>query len=379
VLASLAIPVAFGVAHCVFGNRALATGTIATVAAMPGLMINVSRVGNDSLSFLLYTLLFYLTLRLIDRPSESRWFWFLGVTLGLGMLTKAFFVTALPVILLASAWTARRNRKQRWTILERGMCACLLAVAISGWWYAFIHQATGTFTGQVQVVAARDVTMVDRLSSVLRVDWLKALDGMLTSHIWLGAWSFLQLRSWIYHVFGLALLLAVTGLVVFTVKQRVDRRPRETSGPAVFFLMAYLALFAASLLYQTLVHFAVTGLSIGLGWYFSSVAVAEVIVVTAGLNALSPRTWGRWTLVGSAAGFAVLDVYAAAFVLLPYHRGLIVHLENGRLQNFHLGQFPALWAAVGDGSGVSVPLFLLYVAATFACPAVALARSRFVP
>lgn len=47
-----------------------ALGIVALATVMPELMINISRVANKSLSIALYTLLVYLTLKVVDGPEH---------------------------------------------------------------------------------------------------------------------------------------------------------------------------------------------------------------------------------------------------------------------------------------------------------------------
>jgi len=84
----------------------LALCCAAVAAVMPGLALDVARVGNDCLAVLLFTLLTWLGNRQI---VEGRVSWGLGVILGLALLTKAYFLVAIPPVLLLTASSVAGN------------------------------------------------------------------------------------------------------------------------------------------------------------------------------------------------------------------------------------------------------------------------------
>lgn len=60
-------------------------------------------------------------------------------------------------------------------------------------------------------VALHKLPLWELLRQVPRVDWKNALDSMILSHVWFGNWSFLQVRSWIYHIFRFLVPLSLLG------------------------------------------------------------------------------------------------------------------------------------------------------------------------
>lgn len=386
-LASLAIPLGFALSRRVFASEPVAVGIIALATVMPEFMIDICRVGNDSLSFLIYTLLLYLVLRMLEEPASLRSSCLLGVALACGLLTKAYFLTALPAVLLLCGWMLRERWDQRRRILAHGLFSCLLAVALSGWWYWYIHAATGTWSGQIQAAAARKVPLIEQLKAIPQVDWANAFDAILISHIWFGAASFLQVRSWMYRFFAWAFLLAVAGILLLLIKR--GRTPREQflARKAVPALASVLLLFCLSLLYHVLVSFVMYKLSATNGWYISCLVFSEVILVVLGLLALSPAACRKWVVPAGVTCLAALDVYGVNLLLLPYYHGLIAHAPDGKLQAFHIDQlwktgFGEVFSRLATnrpflgGSESFVALWLLYLIATIACVVVAFVQLR---
>ncbi len=99
-LASLVIPLVFRIAEAIFRDARLALVCAAAAALMPEFAIDVSRVGNDCLAVLLFTLLTWVGLKLHAGPRTSgSGALALGIVLGLGLLTKAYFLAAVPAVL----------------------------------------------------------------------------------------------------------------------------------------------------------------------------------------------------------------------------------------------------------------------------------------
>jgi hypothetical protein len=343
-LASLAVPIIFHVARDVFADDALALGCAAVAGLMPGFAIDVARAGNDSLAIVLFTLLIWIGL----RPG-SPW---LGVVLGLGLLTKAYFLAAIPAILLF-----RRNWNWR----------TLAPVAIAGWWYARNLWTTGTFSGLSESVMLRDTSPRAMLSAAAELPWLRAVDAILLSHLYFGGWSSLTVRSWMYHLFYILIVIAAVGLV------RVKWQPGMTWIAAVY------AAFWAAQLYNVLLLYVSKGLPGSMGWYMYAMLGAQVVLCAAG--------FGRWKHHAVAAGallFAIFDLYTLHAVGLAYYTGLIRHRPNGTLMALHWADLQAagglapVWDRLAAFKSLPGRALLLlwtgYMAGTLC--AVALAYSR---
>jgi hypothetical protein len=283
-LASLTIPLIFRIARAVGVSEACA----AVVAVMPGFAFDVARVANDCLAVLLFTALLLLVVR------RAHWL-AAGIVLGLGLLTKAYFLAALVLVF----WAPR---------------AVLVAAAVSGWWYARNFWTTGTFSGLSESVMLRHTSLVDMLRRIPSVPWRTALDSILFSHLYFGGWSSLTVRSWMYHVFYLAIAVAAAG-GVWAIRKNAALRP----------LAAVYGAFWLAQLYNVLLIYTSKGVPTSMGWYLYAVIGAEVVLCCATIPPVIGVTL-----------FAALDLYATHFVALPYYAGLIRHKANGALESFHL-------------------------------------------
>ena len=152
-LASLLVPIAYATAARVLGRPEYAIGIVAVVVCMPELMIDICRAGNESLAVVVFSLLAYALVVAVQEQS-ARWFLIAGVVLGVGLLTKAYFVVAVPafcVVVLHAAW---RSPSQRSRLLTNGALAVLIAAAMSFGWYWRNHALTGSWSGEENDVTA---------------------------------------------------------------------------------------------------------------------------------------------------------------------------------------------------------------------------------
>ncbi|MBS1855465.1 MAG: glycosyltransferase family 39 protein [Acidobacteria bacterium] len=322
-LASAAIPLAWSMARRVAAARAAALAAAGFVAASPAVAIQMAHVGNDALAFPLMTLALWAVVR-----AKPRWV-LGGAALGAALLAKGYALVLAAVFLLM----ALRDRRM-WGALA-------IAAVLAGWWYGGTLASTGTLAGDQMAVASRSGAAT-KLAAIARVNWPRVADSAAMTHIWIGGWSFLQVRSWMYRVWEALALLAVVGLALLG--RRADPR-----------LVAAQVLFVLATCFFSLNAFVATGMSAGVGWYALSMAAVEAILLASGLTGLVGVRRGPIAMTRCVLLAVAFDLYTVLFVLAPYYGGLIRHRANGSLEAYHwsgLPPLPATW-----------PLYLLANAA----------------
>jgi len=319
-IASIVVPFSFLVGRSVFRSDSIALGCTAVIATMPEFMIDVARVGNECLAVVLFTVLTWLIVESVVADLHYLRAFSIGVVLGLGLLTKAYFLTAVPAIVLLLAYNFWRSRGNPFPAVSATFIVGSSSMAIAAWWYIRNVVTTATFSGLGAATSLPGrMSEISIFSRVAEIHWPTAIDAILLSHIWFGGWSSLTIRSWMYHVFYLIMGLAAIGLV------RVIRRP------PILALTAVYAAFWIGQLYNILLLFSATGMATSMGWYMYAVVAAEVTLCIAGLRAISPVRWrGHVPLIGVLL-FALLDLYTIHAVAIPYYTGMISHAANGAL------------------------------------------------
>jgi 4-amino-4-deoxy-L-arabinose transferase-like glycosyltransferase len=313
-IGSLAFPIGFILCRRVFRGGPLAFGLCALVALMPGLAINLARISNESLGIVVCTGLLLAVCRWIEKPQRYARSLGLGICLGLGLLTKAYFLTAIPAVLLIFLSLIWRDRDSALKVKENAMHAAFVfavALGIGGWWYLRNYLQTGTVSGLDEALMLRNISLAGKLSAILRLDWHAAFDTVLLSHIWYAGWSLFGLRGSIYRVFKYVLFVAACGLAV-------SRLFLKSS--VLFCILVLYGFFWLGQCYQIVMLFISKSSSTAMGgWYLYSMVWAEVILFIAGIFAVVPMRFRKILLGTFIVAMAALDVYSLHVVAIPYY------------------------------------------------------------
>ena len=178
----------------------------------------------------------------------------------------------------------------------------------------------------------RHYTWLELLGGTGGVQWGRAIDSILMSHIWFGGWSSLGVRSWMYHLlFSVAAIGAVGAAFVFW-------RQTEVRRSSLYAPLAFYGFFWIGQLYNVLLLFLSKGASTSMGWYMYCVIAAEIALLVVGVRVLIPVRGRAWVLPVLVLCLAALDLYTVHFVSIPYYTGLIAHRPGGGVTSFHLSQ-----------------------------------------
>jgi 4-amino-4-deoxy-L-arabinose transferase-like glycosyltransferase len=336
-IASVGLLLSYKIALSLPASRRAAVPVLLLLVSWPGLLLDVSRIGNDSLALTLACALILSLFRIMRGPFRlSRWA-LMGIILGAALLAKAYmlaFIPLLPLVLLPE----RLRRRPGIVSASKGMAiACAIAAVIAGWWYVATWRDTGTLSGeQVEVSAAR-FGYAGKLIAVQSINWIRVLDSAAATHIWTGGWSFLNVRSWIYRVFECVAALATIGLAFLLVRLGIRSRRRKLTPPAACFFLAVaaFALFCSGLAYSAVGRYLTQGVFSALGWYLYAVAGVEFVLLASGFTGLVGTRRSGACVAGAALLACVFDLYTAHFVSIPYYTGLVAHLPSGAVASFH--------------------------------------------
>jgi hypothetical protein len=240
----------------------------------PQFFPEMARLGNDALCLLLAALVFRQTLEMEARGHTIRSGALLGLWLGLGLLTKAFF---LPISAGGMAWLG-----WRWLAEGRGTgrlkamaVTALTAGLIGGWFYVWQLAAHGTPTGGDEFIRfAEEGSVLAGLAENFSLPALvRGLAAIAGSFAWAGTWSLTRPPE---------ILLAGPVLLMGFVLARCLWRARSLP-PAALLPLFMAAPMAAGLVYHLLVRIAFTGAGSGTpGWYLHILAPALIVAVAAG-------------------------------------------------------------------------------------------------
>ncbi len=328
VVASFAVPIGYLIEKRVTGQGTIALAIVGLATMMPELFVDISRVGNECLALIIYTSLIYLALRVVEGPSQFRKIPFLGCLAGLGLLTKAYFLTALPAILVVALWCYWKWPRERRQLLLFSAMGLVSIFVIAGPWYWHVHRLTGSWAGLArETIVSR--SPLGMMSQILHVNWISGLKSIVLSHIWFGAWSFLRLPDPWYVLFGIIFAFASLGVLVSFYKRfKMKDCGRLSFAPStghLIVLLSFCGFFWLGLGYDVLLTYVSVGVSSSAGWYMYCLIVPELLLLYYGLQAALPARAHTWILPTLTTAFFLLDAYGVYFLLIPYYAGLIFH------------------------------------------------------
>ncbi len=311
-VASLIAPGSFFLARAVLKDDRIAGSVAAIVVLFPGLYPDVFRISNDALTVPLACWTFVFLASYLKKPQPV-YLYSLAALLVAGLWTKAFFIPILAAVVLTLVCFS-----------EIRAAAIVLLSSIIGWpWYLYNVAHSGSLTGLPETIASHS-SILSSIGALWTLDWKNVLNVLVSSHIWVGNWSFIGVRSWMYQVIFWLFLISLAGLA--------GRAARSNRG-IVALVIGYLV-FLGSLIYYATQVFQQTGTSVAEGWYLTTFLPVEAVLFVAGMRSLLGRLW---TLPVSMMKLflTALLAYTAAFVSLPYYAGITSHKPDGHLATYH--------------------------------------------
>jgi hypothetical protein len=314
-LASLLVPGAFFLAIGIFDDKPWVKSILLLTILFPGLYPGVIRVANDALAVPLATWMFACIVHFFETERRA----FLVATTALliaGLWTKAFFIPLLIGTVLSLLIFKH---------FRQAMIVLLVAAIIGSGWYVYNYQATGSLTGLPEAVKSGS-SVGSSLQTLGQLDWRNLVNVVRFSHIWVGNWSFLNVRGWMYRLVSWLFLAGAFGCVL-------GWRSGMSLRALVVLGVNYL-LFIAALLYYATQVFQNGGISVAEGWYLTLLIPVEAVLFVTGVRSYILK---YWPAVVAAVGFLLLalTVYANLFVMIPYYSGMTAHAESGHLQTYH--------------------------------------------
>ncbi len=300
------VPLAFAAFYILgsLGNSRQSKDTVAGIAILfilsGGWYTTMARIGNDSLCVLFSTTAFLLLSSRITMQKAL----LIGIALGLGAITKGYFVAVWPLVALMIAIKGYRekNKAQQKKLYKSAVAIALTAVAVSGWWYFRNIAETGSLLGawvedeNVPFIQQIKVIFFDRFNLF---GMLKSGLGLFTSGIIPVTGSGIRPST----VYALApaflVLLFLTGWLK---RQRSNAFYHDSWAPLWFLLP-----MAAGVLYHLFSFVYKTG-SWGVGpggAYFFSFALPLGIVLGGGFGMIARNAIGKWGVrLGLAYSFS---------------------------------------------------------------------------
>ena len=244
--------------------------------AFPEFFPEFARLGNDSLCILLVASSWALVLRLVSGPGGWASAAGLGVALGLGLLTKAFFVAiggGVGALLLLRWWNDRRAE-----VLLQAVLAGAIALAIGGFWYLAKLHETGSLIGSDEFIRLNQSGGAAKIAAGYSPALLlRGLSALPATFAWAGTWSLARLPEILLLPPVLLLLIAL----VVAWGRRLPVLPKTPEAMIGWAPGFFVAPMLAGLIYHVFVWMAGAG-AVTPGWYLHILAAPLGFAVALG-------------------------------------------------------------------------------------------------
>ena len=337
-LGALSLPLGYLLARRVFKDN-LAALVPVFMALFPNYYVFVARVTNDALAIVMLPLLILATGRLQKSipPAKSL---SVGCLLGLGLLTKGYFLTAVPVPLVMVLLKRRRGEISSRTCVLALILVLIPAALLAGWWYMRNYLEVGTFSG---------LTYMRITSSLPLIAWINALPHLRLGqfgkllfelHLWAGNWSFRMVSRTFYYFFEVLYALCGVGIIRLLLRNRsMLEQESDQNRECRAYLMTSIGFFLSFLAGMFYHRWSVTvaGLfvdrqwfgAIGSeGWYLNVLLPVEAILLFLGLQGLVAMRGARVASVTLLGLFFALDQVALWNREIPYYAGLSIRVAH---------------------------------------------------
>ena len=184
-LASAAFP-AFYLILRRFLRADLALILTACIAWYPNLMSYLGRITNDALAFPLFAWLAYF---LSCEDGRMKRHLGAGLALTFGIMTKSYFLTAVPVFFLAAAVLPSPGETSRAKAVARAVALCALVLLLP---VLVNYLYSGHFVPMRQFVRTAAVPLATKFAEMLHVNPLWFFSGLAKGFFWSGYWSFVS-------------------------------------------------------------------------------------------------------------------------------------------------------------------------------------------
>lgn len=270
---------------------------------LPMFFAEFARLGNDSLCLFFTGLIAYLFAGALKNISDKKRLVALGVALGLGLLTKAFFI---PVTLALCGFSivqqvgVKKPQQSVFSCLRPAAIIAAPAVLIGGGWYVYKALVYGDIIGSNDAIqlTQQGGLFQNLLSHFSLYGLARGVVATFVSWSWAGTWSLARLPAWVH----LPVLL-LTVWVVISFGLEVKKRPL---GDTAWLPIWLFGIFGCGLFYHIILSLAINGNGNTPGWYLHILMPWAAPALGLGLLRLFNHPRSKGLLTG-------LLIYAACF------------------------------------------------------------------
>ena len=273
---------------------------------LPMFFPEFTRVGNDALCLFLVGLTALLFSKQQRREQSAGLPLAIGVTLGIGLLTKAFFLPITAAVSLVFLLQIFRGTPHEPTCRWRNLFLVVLpAIVIGGGWYVYKFAVFGDLTGSDDSIrlAQQGGLLLNLTKHFSPYGFIRGLVVTFVSYSWAGTWSLTRLPPFLH--------VPLLGLTVWVFAAFGLKLKRTPITDAAWLPVWLFCAFGVGLSYHVLLSVAINGNGNTPGWYLHILMPWVAPAIGLGVCSLLENPRAKRVLTG-------LVVYAACFQIVAF-------------------------------------------------------------
>lgn len=306
-------------------RRSMLQGFLLYPLIVPMFFAEFARLGNDSLCLLLFGMIWAALLRWLQDENDSKRSVLIGILLGLGLLTKAFFLPitfGIGLFMLFRIWREHSDQKLFMSRLKQFALMFAPLLLIGGSWYIHNLISYGSFIGGSDFITLtrRGGLLANLKGEMTSFAFVRGIVATLVTWSWGGTWSLTRINE----LFRIPLLV-LTGWLFLNY---VSQARRHTLTHAIWLPMWLFAPFFIGLVYHVFVGIALTGSGNTPGWYLHILAPLFAFVFAFGLAEIkNNRIWKR-KLLNCLLAYAVFFLIVVNWMQMVMFAGVAIKGDN---------------------------------------------------
>src|SRR3989338_2419697 len=303
-------------------------------AVYPSTFILFGHLTNDALAFPLFSTLILLCFLQLKNGISRIHSILIGLFLGLGIITKLYFLTAtIPIVFIyLRSFISYKHEKKY--VLINFLILIITAGALSMPWFYHNWHTYGTWNSTFHATILKNIDFLDKFYSVTKVNWKGFFISNNIGLLWAGNWSFVSFPSFIYKCFSYLLLIIGLVFCFKLILCPLDKNKND------FLLLLFSISFLFGLMHHQLqIRMAGTMDSMG-GWYWSILLPNHILIYMISLKFITKKYFHHFLIFTLALTF-FLTYWGQFNFLLPYYSG---YFEKEVLSQHILNKYPFLTA-----------------------------------
>ena len=277
--------VAYKTISLLFDDRFMRVGSLMFIVFNPMFTSNVSRVNNEALTILLFSVFLYLMVLYLKGKTNTKFVIIIGVVLSLGLLTKVTFMPAVMLvpIFIFLKYIQKNTQKPRISILQSFKNLGLIfgiTIPMVSWWY-YERFGAGNITG---VPGLHGINIEEFIQAIFEFPWVVYHTVFFNSFWGTFGFSYIVAPSPYFQIVIIFICISIAGLgygIAVKLKQHGGKIFRNWRYQSIFvFGLSFPLIILAQLMFN-IQYWAISEQAVPAGWYtfISFTAIAMILLL----------------------------------------------------------------------------------------------------